>query len=480
MAEQTLKERTAKGLFWGGVSNGVQQLLGMLFGIYLARILGAEDYGLVGMLAVFTAIAGTIINSGFTVALTNKQDATQKDYNAVFWFMCFTGLILYGILFFCAPLISRFYNRPELTALSRVMFIGFFFSGAAGVSYTVMFKKLMVKEQAKVDISALFVSGLLGVTCALKGFSYWALAIQSTAYVVVGSLLRFWFSPWRPTWSLDFSPLKEMFTFSIKLFFTNIFNQINSNIFSVLLGRFYGAVQVGYFSQGVKWQGMGNSFVSGMINSVVQPVLVMVGDDNERQRSVFRKMIRFGAFISFPAMLGLAFIGKEFITVTIGAKWLPSVPFLQLFCMWGAVTFLWNLYSHLLISHGKSNLYMWGFMGVGLVQLACVVAFFSFGIYYMLTAYISVYFLGILIWHFYAYRLIGLRLKSVVMDILPYLLATLFSFAVVWLLTYRIQNLLWLLIAKIVLSALIYILIMWISGSVIFKEIITFYKKKTC
>ena len=126
MAEQTLREKTAKGLFWGGISNGVQQVLALGFGVYLARVLNAEDYGLVGMLAIFSGIASSIINSGFTVALTNKQDATHKDYNAAFWFMFFVGLLLYVILFFCAPLIARFYGRPELTSLSRVLFISFF------------------------------------------------------------------------------------------------------------------------------------------------------------------------------------------------------------------------------------------------------------------------------------------------------------------------------------------------------------------
>ena len=120
MAEQTLKEKTAKGLFWGGLSNGVQQLLGMLFGIYLARMLNAEDYGLLGMLAIFSGIANTIINSGFTVALANKKGVSDREYNAVFWFMVLTGLIVYIILFFAAPLISSFYERPELTNLSRV------------------------------------------------------------------------------------------------------------------------------------------------------------------------------------------------------------------------------------------------------------------------------------------------------------------------------------------------------------------------
>ena len=477
MTEQSLKDKTAKGLFWGGVSNGVQQILGMLFGIYLARILNAEDYGLVGMLAIFTGIAGSIINSGFTVALTNKLDATQKDYNAVFWFTFFVGALLYVILFFSAPLIARFYGHPELIGLSRVLFISFFFSGIASVPYTVMFKRLMVKEQAKIDIASLFLSGIIGVYLALNGFAYWAIALQSMSYVTINSLLKCYVSPWRPMFKLDFSPLRYMFSFSVKIFLTNVFTQINTNIFSVLLGKFYDARQVGFYSQGNKWQGMGNTFISGMINSVAQPVLVSVGDDLCRQRNVFRKMIRFGSFISFPLMFGLAFVGKEFICVLIGDKWLPSVPFLQLFCIWGAVSFLWNLYSHLLISHGKSNLYMWGIIIVGMIQIFCVFVFLRYGIYYMLGAYISIYFLGILFWHYFASRILDLRLIYVVKDMLPYLFATFFSFLIAWFVTYRIEHMLTLLILKIVLSAIFYMVIMWLGNSVIFKEILGYLRK---
>lgn len=478
MAEQSLKDKTAKGLFWGGVSNGVQQLLGMLFGIYLARVLNAEDYGLVGMLAIFSGIASSIINSGFTVALANQQEVSEREYNAVFWFMVFTGIVIYILLFFAAPLIAAFYERPELTNLSRVLFISFFFSGMAGVPYTVMFKKLMVKEQAKIDILSLFISGMIGVVLAVNNFAYWAIALQSMSYVTINSLLKCYVSPWRPSLQFDLTPLKRMFSFSVKIFFTNIFNQINANIFSVLLGKFYDARQVGFYSQGNKWQGMGNSFISGMINSVAQPVLVSVGDDMERQRNVFRKMVRFGAFVSFPTMLGLAFVGKEFICVLIGDKWLPSVPFLQLFCIWGAVSFLWNLYANLLISHGKSNLYMWGIIFVGLVQIICVFAFLNLGIYYMLGAYIAIYFLGILFWHMCAYRLIALKLFYVIRDIMPYLLATFLTFSVAGIVTYKIDQMFIVLLVKILVSAVLYLTIMWLSNSVIFKEMIGYLRKK--
>ena len=269
MAAQSLKDKTAKGLFWGGVSNGVQQMLAMLLGIYLARTLSEEDYGLVGMLAIFSGIAGTIVNSGFTVALTNKKEVTRAEYDAVFWFMTLVGLALYGILFAAAPWIADFYGRPELTALARVLFIAFFLAGIGGVSYTVMFKRLMVKEQAKIDIASLILSGLVGISLAMAGFAYWSLAIQSVVYVGASSLLKCYVAPWRPSLRIDFRPLRGLFGFSVKLFLTNLFIQVNTNIVSVLLGRLYDARQVGYYSQGYKWMGMGNTFLSNFVGTIL-------------------------------------------------------------------------------------------------------------------------------------------------------------------------------------------------------------------
>ena len=149
MAEQTLKEKTAKGLFWGGLSNGVQQVLNALFGLILARVLDASDYGMIGMLAIFSAIAGTLQESGFTVALANKQKVSHEDYNAVFWFSSLTGVLFYLILFFCAPLIAEFYDKPELIGLSRIVFLGFLFGGFGIASNAYLFKTLILLSELK-------------------------------------------------------------------------------------------------------------------------------------------------------------------------------------------------------------------------------------------------------------------------------------------------------------------------------------------
>ncbi|GHT75672.1 lipopolysaccharide biosynthesis protein [Bacteroidia bacterium] len=475
MAEATLKQKTAKGLFWGGISSGAQQLLGLVFGIYLARKLNDDDYGLIAMLAIFTGVASTItIQSGFSTALTNKKDATHEDYNAVFWFMVFAGLLVYTILFFAAPLIAHYYQRPELVDLTRVMCLGIFIGGIGTVPYTVMFKQMMVKQLSIITIISVFISGGVGVILAMNGFTYWSLALQYVTLFSLSAILLCFISPWKPTFHIDFRPIKKLFPFSIKLFITNVFAQINGNFLSVLLGKLYNGKVLGQYSQGQKWASMGQQFIGGTINSVAQPVLVKVNEEKERQLNTFRKMIRFGAFISFPLMLGLAFVSKEFILITIGEKWLPSVPFLQLFCLWGAFAYLGSLYTNLIFTHGKSNVYMYGTIAVGLLQLIIVLSMYKLGIFSMVIAYLSINFLGLLFWQYYTCRLIGLRIRNVLKDILPFLIITIACLFVSWLLTKNILNLYALIISKIVTVGLLYLFVLKISNVVIFKESIEF------
>lgn len=478
MAEQTLKEKTAKGLFWGGLSNGVQQVLNALFGLVLARVLNASDYGMVGMIAIFSAIASTIQESGFTAALTNQKEIKHKDYNAVFWFSSLTGILFYLLLFFCAPLIARFYDKPELIGLSRIAFLGFLFGGFGIASNAYLFKTLMIKERAKIDIVSLVCSGLIGVTLALNGFNYYGIAIQTITYIGIGSLLKFIYAPWKPTFQMDLRPLKLMFGFSSKLILTNIFTQISNNIFSVVLGKFYNSQQLGFYSQGQKWMGMGNQLISGMINSVTQPILVQVGDDKIRQRNVFRKMIRFGAFVSFPAMLGLAFVAKEFIYILLGEKWLSSVPFLQLFCIWGAVGYLWLLYTNLLISHGKSDIYLYGIILISFLQLLVVGTLFSLGIYSMVIGYISAYYVGLLYWHYFANKLLSINLLDIAKDVFPYIVSILFSFLMAYLLTLYVDNMYVAFLLKVLIVVIVYCSIMWYGNSIVFKEALNYLKNE--
>ena len=256
--------------------------------------------------------------------------------------------------------------------------------------------------------------------------------------------------------------------------FTNIISQISNNIFSVLLGRLYNATQVGYYSQGNKWMVMGHGFVGNIMNSVAHPVLAQIKNDAEYQKKVFRKMVRFGAFLSFPLLLGLAFTAKEFIWITVGEKWLLSVPFLQLFCLWGSFAYLWNLYINLLYTQNRPDIYMYVIIAISVLQLIVVGSLFSYGIYMMLSAYLLTYFIGLFVWHFFVKKMLPISYIEILCDIVPYLAATLTSFILAWLLTMSVNGVYVIFMLKIFYSIIVYILILWLFKSVILRELVSF------
>ena len=275
--EQSLKQKTAKGLFWGGLSSSVQQLLGLLFGVVLGRLLDPADYGMIGMLAIFPAIASALQESGFVAALANREKVSDKDYNAVFWFSISFSAVLYILLYSSAPLIAKFYDTPELTSLARFSFLSFFIASFGIAPRALLFRNLKVKENTIISLSSLFLSGIVGIILAANGFAYWGLAIQTMTFVVIGTALNWYFAHWKPSFRIDFSPIREMFGFSSKMLITQVFIIINQNLFSVLLGKFYTKQEVGDFSQANNWNNKGHALITGMINGVTQPVLAKYG-----------------------------------------------------------------------------------------------------------------------------------------------------------------------------------------------------------
>ena len=476
--EPSLKAKTAKGLFWGGISNGMQQLMQVVFGLIMMRLLVPEDYGVVAVLLIFPAIAMAIQESGFTTAIINKKNIQHKDYNAVFWFSVLSSLMMYMILFFTAPFIADFYNIPILKSVSRVLFLNFLVGGFGVAHYAYLVKNLMVKDKAKIEIFALFISGVIGVILAFGGFAYWAIVIQQVSYFTFTVIIRWFLTPWKPTLEINFRPLQTMYAFSFKLLLSSIISRVAEHILSILFGKYYNKQMAGYYAQGSKWSIMGGSFLSGMIGNVALPILTQINENRERQKNVFRKMLRFGAFVSFPLLLGLAFVGKEFLLIVgNGDKWLPAVPFLQLFCIWNSVVYIYTLYTNLLLTHHKSDIIVIGTALTGALQLLIVIIMFKFGIFQMVIAFVGINFAGLLFWHYFTNKIIGLKIVEVLKDISPYLITAIGSVFVAFFVTKSINSLYLRFILKIVITSILYLFIMWKSNSVIVRESFAFFRK---
>ena len=476
---ETLKDKTAKGLFWGGVNNGVQQLLGLAFGIILGRLLDPSDYGMTAMLAVFSVIANELQSSGFKTGLINLEKPQHEDYNAVFWFNILAGAVIYVVLWFSAPLIADFYGQPALIPLSRYMFLGFVFSSFGIAQSAYLTKQMQIKRIAQCGMTATLSSSIMGVILAALGFGYWALATQYLMYIAVNTLLLWWFSEWRPTFNCQlFLPLKKIFPFSFRIMLSAIFTQLNNNVMNLLLGHYYGKTNTGHYNQAYQWSSKCFLLVGNMLRQVDQTVLVGLRDERERQLAVLRKMMRFTAFISFPLLFCLALVSHEFIVLAIGEKWAFAASLLPLLCLSGAFMPLSTLLTDSVISQHRSDIYLWSTVVLGVLQIVMMVALWRQGIVVMVWAYTLLNIIWVFVWHFFVRRLTGYRLLSFLKDIVPFALAA----AGVMLITYfatQAISVLWLkLLCRVAISTLLYYAVMRVAGTVILKEVIAFFKKK--
>lgn len=476
--EQTLKEKTAKGLLWGGLSNVINQFLGLVFGVSMGRLLDTHDYGKIAMIVIFSAIATNLQESGFVTALINRKNDKYEDYNSVFWFNIGCSLFLYTVLFLCAPLISDFYNVPELTTLSRVFFLGFVIASFGIVPKAIMLKQLKVRQSAIVLISSQTVSGIVGVTLALCGFSYWGLAAQTMTYITVAVVLNWYFSKWRPSFSFTLKPIKEMFGFSSRVLVTLIFSNINNHIFSMILGKKYSDVEAGEYSQANKWNTMGMSIISGMIDGVAQPILTTISDDKARQLNAFRKMLRFTAFLSFPSMLGLSLISEEFIIIALTDKWIASAEILKILCIWGAFSPISFLISRLIISRGNSKVFMYNTVVTGILQTIIALTTYRYGIIVMVSVYSAVNILWLFVWIECMKRELPIKTFDVIKDISPYALLSVALCVVAHYIANYIQFDFVSLLFKISFVFTLYVSCLWFAKSAILLESIEFLTKK--
>ena len=525
--EGSLKQRTAQGLIWGGFSNGVVQLLGALFGLWLINILDPEDYGKMAALVIFSNIASVLQESGFTAALANKREPTHEEYNAVFWFNVIVGLVLYVLLFFAAPLIADFYNEPVLCPLGRFAFLGFVFSCFGTAQRAYLFGHLMVKQTSIMQMASITISGIVGVCLAYAGFAYWGLAAQSLVYVASVTTFAWAFSPWRPSlpavqeevksermksekYKLQgfsaskskayFSlfilslftllrPAWQMFGFSSKLLVNSLAFQLNNNAFGVLLNRFYpGGHIAGIYSNARKWDDMAIATIGGMVQGVAQPVLresrrpapdpSHVGGGGSA--AVFRKLLRFTCFVSFPCLLGLALIAEDFIVLLAGEKWHDSALLLSMLCVYGAFSPVVTLYSNLVISRGRSTINM----VIGLLNCAfvwggiIVLHALGYGLHEMVIFYVALNIAWLFVWQACARRLIGLRWWHALKDIAPFFVFALAVMAVAYFATQSLP-ISWLrMCLRIVIAVILYVGSLWIARAQILRESIAYIFKK--
>lgn len=355
---ESLRKKTFKGTIWSTLERFSTQGVAFVVMIIMARILTPEDYGLVGMLTIFIAISQSLIDSGFSQALIRKQDRKEIDNSTVFYFNIAVGLILYIILFLCAPLIARFYNEPLLIPLTRVISLSVIINSFVVVQRALLTTELNFKTQAKASLSAAVISGIVGIIMAYSGYGVWAIVWYQITNLFVNVGLLWIFSKWRPKITYSWKSFRELFGFGSKLAMSGIIDTLYNNIYLIVIGKVFKASDLGYYTRAQQFAAFPSSNITGIIQRVTFPVLCTIQDDDDRLRIVYRKFLRLSAFVIFPLMIGLAVLAKPLILILLKEQWAFAATLLSIICfqlMWYPIHAI-NL--NLLQVKGRSDLFL--------------------------------------------------------------------------------------------------------------------------
>lgn len=411
-------------MLWTSVGKFGTMGLQFLSNLVLARLLMPSDYGAIGMLNIFIAVSSIFVTAGFGSALIQKKNPTHIDYTSVFYWNLFAAIILYLVLFFSGPAIARFYKIPELCIILRVQSVSLIIQAFATVQSNQLQKQLRFKELSIRNIIAALIGTIVAIVMALLGYGVWSLVVSTLVSSLAGVFLLWRMSSWRPTWEFSFQSLKSLFAFGGLMALSSFVETVYSNIQGLIIGRWYTASDLGYYTQAKKLEIVPSSAITSVVNQVSFPVLSGLQDEKERFVYGMRKSIKATAFVSFPLMILLAVIAEPLIILLYGEKWSPSIPYFMLLCMGGVLSSVNCINTNSIVSLGKSKVYFIIQLLKRLIGIGMIIWGMQYSVLGMVAGAVSLFYIAFFINGIVNGKLIGYGLWAQIKDILPYLLVS--------------------------------------------------------
>lgn len=415
----SLKQKTITGLLWSFIDTFAGQGISFIVGIILARILSPREFGLIGMITIFIAVSQSFIDSGFSSALIRKKDCSQTDYSTIFYFNLMVGIIFYVILFISAGAISSFFKEPQLYMILKVLGLGLILNAFGIIQRTILTKEINFKLQTKISLVASIGSGAVAISMALSNYGVWSLVVLTLGKVGLNSLFLWIWAKWKPLFVFSKKSFIELFSFGSKLLLSGLIDTIYRNVYYLIIGKFFSAAELGYYTRADQFQTLPSSNLNGVISRVSYPILSSIQDEPERLKSNYKKLIRSTMFLTFFLMLGLAAVAKPMVLTLIGEKWLPSVIYLQMLCFVGMQYPLHSLNLNILQVKGRSDL----FLRLEIIKKALAIPVIFIGIFLGIKSMIlGMFFLSLFAYYlnsYYSGKLLNYSTKEQLIDIFP-------------------------------------------------------------
>ncbi|MDP4268858.1 MAG: lipopolysaccharide biosynthesis protein [Bacteroidota bacterium] len=478
MTEHSLKRKSAIAIAWNFFDKVGSQLILIVIGLVVTRILSQKEYGLIGLLGIFIALSSALIDSGFVSALIRKKDASELDYNTVFYFNIGVSSFLYAVLFCCAPLIANFYNQPQLVILARVVFLSLIINSLGLVQGAQMTKNVRFKQLSVINLTSLLLSSILSLIFAVKGLGVWALVVQSVGNAAFRVSLLWVVSKWRPSRLFSFEALKAQLKYGMEMSAASLLTNLFQFLYGQLIGRFFPLTVMGNYTQASKYSDMPTSILSTTLSNSMFPIYSQIKDDPERLKRAFQKTIRLTSFLAFPLLFGLAIVGPGVLELLISKKWEGAFVYFQLLCLAGIPTIFINSNQYFVVIKDRVT----EFVYIELVKIVILIIVFFSTVHYGIMASIC----GLVIMRYLIYILnvfiLGNKAKykwyEQWRDMAPYVLLSLVMVGIMYGLKFVIAQKLLLLVVQIFTGAAFYLGINKILKSKILDDVIALVLRK--
>lgn len=435
MSESLTTKTSAKsGMFWSFLIQGGGQIINFIVTVILARLLLPEQFGLIGMITIFLAISKALIEGGFVSSLIRTKHADDVDYSTVFFVNLGTSFLLYGVLFFAAPFIAEFYNENILVNLVRVLGLVLIINAFSLVQSTKLNKALQFKTQFKLMLPSLIMSAGISIWMAYNNYGVWSLVAKDVIFALLATLQLWWYAKWTPTFIFDKEKFKYHFNYGYKLSLTAIINTSFDNFYNVIIGKYFSAAQLGYFTRARSLEQLPSGFFFNAFNRVFYPLLANIGEDDKQLKKTYAQLMQIIIFVVTPILVYLGIIAIPFFRWLLTEKWLSAVPYFQLLVISGVFYPIHQYNLNVCKLKGRSDMVLNLSMFHNFLLFIGAFSAIWFGIYGLLF---SLIFVNIFITGVNAYfsgKLIDYSLTDQIKDLMPILcLNLIFALIFYWL-----------------------------------------------
>lgn len=425
MPTGSLRKKALKGVGWSTAESLLGKGVTFIVGIVLARLLSPAEYGMIGMAMVLVVILDSIADSGLAQAIIRKKTVTDDDLNTMFLAHLVVSVVMYAILFACAPLAETFFHTEGLTPVIRLLGIGIIIHALTYVQGTQLTRRIDFKSKTKATFTSAVVSGIVGITCAYSGLGVWALVIQRLVHQVVYSAALWYLNRWWPSFTFSMDSFKDMWGFGWKMMLVRLIESIWKELYQLVVGRIYSPATLGQYSRARQYARIFSTNITGIVQRVTYPTLAKIQDESERLIAGYRKIIKWTMFVTAISMFAMGAVAEPLIYCMIGSKWHEAATYLPLMCISMSLYPLHAINLNMIKVKGRSDIFLILEIIKKIIGIAPLAIGAFISIRWMLVASIFVGIINYFLNSYYAGKSLGYTSWMQMKDVAPsYMIAT--------------------------------------------------------